>query len=238
MFETKRIVNFIYKEIKEREEIVTHIQSIALWHKPIVSAISLLILEIIFAIFYFIKARQITVILSIIATFALLNIARNNFPAFFNKIFSFQIPQQEENASNRIRSPSELSAYFTTLLSFFFDVVGFIFLDPEATSIIRLSISGFLLLVSTVFCYLLGDFWIIYIVFHILFVIPGILLHPKVYTILFSNEEEPDGNSAQVPPNQIFPPSGGIKTPQTIDMSEHVDTIDTTLSEAPEKNRR
>lgn len=230
MFDTKPVVNFLYKQIKERETIITHIQSVALWQRPILSAVTLLIIEILFAIVYFIKVRQITLVASTVAIIAIINVAQQAFPELFNKIFSFKIPEQNENASNRIRSPSELAAYFTTILSFFFDFTDFVFPTPETTNIIRLSISGFCMLVLIVAFYILGDFWINYLLVHLLFILPGALLHPRVYTILFGNEEADEAVNAQIPPSIKLPPSGYQTPPSTFDPDM---TNDPTLTDVP-----
>lgn len=196
MFSTKHIVNAINKSLKGKENISDHVQSIIFWHRPAISAVILGLVEIIFVFIRFSKCKASSILCMTLAAFAVGNVAQKVFPHLIDKFFSFSIPEIPDNQPNRIRRVTEVAAYITTVLSLFTGIIQFVLSD---FSLVRTIISVIALSAVTIMFTVLGDFWSIFIFFHVIFVLPGILLHPKVYKAVFNhqNEENEDDHESR-----------------------------------------
>ena len=194
MFSTKQLVNSIHRNLKDKTNIVEHAEALVFWHRPIFSAIIFILVELSFFLIYISNLKKATMLSIILAVFAVLNVSQKIFPNLFDKFFSFQIPEISADATNRIRSVSEVSAYLTTMLSLWTSFIKFVLSD---FSILHLIISLISLFFLTVMLTIFGDFWIVYIFFHVIFVLPGIVLHPRIYNMLFYHENEENEEEEQ-----------------------------------------
>ena len=191
MFSTKQLVNTLNRQLKDKVNIVEHVEALIFWHRPVFSAIILGIIELTFILIYLSNFSKVTVVMITLGALAVANVSQKVLPKLFDKFFSFKIPETEPDATNRIRSVSEVSAYLTTMLSLWVSFIKFILSE---FSLMHLIVSVISLFFLTVILTVLGDFWIVFLFFHVIFILPGIVLHPRIYKIVFYhiNDEEED----------------------------------------------
>ena len=79
------------------------------------------------------------------------------------------------------------SAFIATCLSFPIRIFESIFESIPNTSLISVSFISFFLFGFCLLTSFLGDFWMIWIFFHLIFLLPGIILHPTINKWLHSS---------------------------------------------------
>jgi predicted membrane protein len=83
-------------------------------------------------------------------------------------------------STNRIRTPAEISAFLATVLSVWTSFAEFVFKSVNEARLISVLLTIALFAFAFFFTFLVGDFFFVWIWFHATFVIPGILLLPRV----------------------------------------------------------
>jgi ABC-type multidrug transport system fused ATPase/permease subunit len=208
----QQIANKIYKSLIPHEESVKKIESLVMWQKKTYSVIFLILVELLFVGAYLLPFSKLANMSIIFGILSVANVTYRTFPKFFDKLFTFQYPELPEDAPNRLRSVAEISAFITTCLSFWIKIVEFAFNALDDNSIIYIAATSiFIMMIFAVF-YVLGDFWLIWIIFHLIFIVPGIVLQPKIQEWLFTKDGAYD-NLKGYETNTIVPM-------ETIDMTE------------------
>ena len=194
---TKTIVNAIYRALLPHEESVKRVQALFLWNRPVYSAVFLGIIEVLFLCAYFLPfptACNFCIVTgSVIVSYCLYGA----FPAVFDKLLSFEIKEVPADAVNRIRTIPEISAFLTTILSFWTKVCSLVFNSVHGASITNVVLVFAMLLGLFLGMYFIGDFWFVWLMFHMAFVLPGIVCLPPVQKWL-QEEVQEDGNEAKV----------------------------------------
>lgn len=232
---TKPIVNAINKALQPHKETVDRIQALFLWIDTKCSCIFFILLESLFALAYFLPFTWSCNLCLIIGFFVLSYCLYSSFPSFFDKIFSLiKIDKVENSASNRIRKIPEIAAFLTTAISFWGAILKDTFKSADSTSIFDAIYAFCGLLAFFIFSFIFGDFWVIWIVFHSIFVFPSIILLPSVQKWLTENHETAAGNfrpASMAYPSNIFKNEEGSP-----DASENPQTDSNASEELHEKN--
>ena len=176
----KKLVISIYATLIPHEELIKWIQSLLLWHKPVFSVITLLIIELIFVAIYKVPFSRICNMTITIGIAVLFYCIYSSFPSFFNKMFSFQVEERSFEDPRRIRTIKEIAAYLSTCISYGVKLLELALTSVTDSSFFFLIYIIFILVVFFVFTFFAGDFWFFWIVFHLIFVLPGIILLPPV----------------------------------------------------------
>lgn len=178
---SKWLVKRILKVLKPHEKAALKIEALLLWHKPLYSAFFLTIIELIFIFFYFLPLTWPCSITLICGVGILINIT----PKFIDGIFCFDVGIVDEEEPHHLRSLNEISAYFAAVLSCCAMIVEVIYCDHYKRglkSVIQVILFFSMLIAAS--CSF-GDFFFFWILFHLVFVLPGIILQPLVYHWLF-----------------------------------------------------
>ena len=197
---TTQIANKIYKALLPHEEAVKRIQSLMLLHNKKRSAVFLSIVEAVFYCIYilpFSSAGNACVVLGLIS---LISVVYNNFPKV-NLFLSFEIPKIDEGEPNRIRSIQEISAYLTTCLSFCIRLVELAFKSLADNNLFYIVITICSIGMLFTFVFILGDFWFVWLMFHLIFVLPGFMLQRNVQSWINSQDNEERNPVIAVPPD-------------------------------------
>lgn len=189
---TKTIVNSIYRALLPHEESVKRVQALFLWNRPVYSAIFLGLIEILFIFAYFLpfpKACNCCIVTgSVIVCYCLYGA----FPGAFDLLLRFEIKEVEADATNRIRTVPEISAFLTTLLSFWTKVCSLMFQSINGASMLNVVIVFGMLVSFFLVTYFIGDFWFVWVLFHSAFVLPGVACLPPVQNWLKEDvQDEP-----------------------------------------------
>lgn len=193
------IANKIYKSLIPHEESVKKVEALVMWQRKAYSAIFLGIIEIVFIAAYFLPFSKLANASLILGLLCVANVTYNTFPEFFDKIFSFEYPHLPEDAPNRLRSVAEISAFITTCFSIWIRVVEFAYKALDSKNIINTAVTiGIIVLLFSMF-YVLGDFWLIWILFHLVFILPGVILQPQFQTWMEARDEEVGSRRMMIP---------------------------------------
>jgi hypothetical protein len=189
---TKSLGNAIYLYLLPKSEAVKRVQALFVWNRPAFSAAFLVFLELLFVLCFFLPFSKICNSCLVIGSFIILYCAYGAFPSAFGKLLSFEIaPVDPPGRPDRIRTVKEVAAFLTTLLSFWTKVLEMVFSSIEGASFLMVIATGFILLTLFIVTFLMGDFCFIWVMFHMTFVLPGIMLLPPVQRWLM---EEIDGD--------------------------------------------
>lgn len=181
-----QIANFLADLFAKHKALVDNIQALCLFHKPFYSAIFIIIIEVLFLLATFVKvsiASKICFIVSILLGFFAIY---ETFPNFFNK---FKILEDPSPNAAPLRTPEQLAAYITTCLLFFIKLVENMFFAIKKNKLINVIVNAAGLVIIFAFCYVFGDFIIVWILFHSIVFLPGILLNKNVSEWLRQDEE-------------------------------------------------
>lgn len=191
---TKTIVNAINQALKPHELTVKRVQALFLWVDPKFSIIFFILLESLFIFAYLLPFSWCCNLCLITGFFVLCYCLYSSFPNFFDKILSFIKIDVDEKAPNRIREVPEVSAFLTTAISFWISMIRNVFKSAYSDSLYD-SIFAILSMVAFfIFSYFVGDFLLIWIIFHSIFVFPPIFLLPIVQKWLTENPEAGGGH--------------------------------------------
>lgn len=224
---TKQIANHIYNSLLPHKEASDHVQALVLWNRPVYSTLFLIFIELVFTLIYFLPFSWGCNFCVVIGSLILFRCIYSAYPAAFDKILSFEIKPTPEDASNRIRSIPEISAFLTTIISFWSSICEFIFesVTNEDSSIISIFVSAVVLVLIFLATFFLGDFWSLWVLYHICLVIPGVILLPKVQAWLYHDDSEEDERNRPAKTETQQPAEG--TQPQT------TEGTDTTPGELP-----
>jgi hypothetical protein len=108
------------------------------------------------------------------------------YPAIFTPLKGFKIAPTRAGGRNRIRTTKEIAAFLATVFWGVASVAELPFASAQEPNIraTMLTIITFVVLLLCIVA--LGDFWFVYLCFHGVFIIPGILLTPLVHTWIVS----------------------------------------------------
>ena len=196
-----KLANTLYRTLIPHEAAVKRIESLIMWQKKTYSAILLLIIELTFVGIYllpFNTAANAALVAGVVCVF---NVIVNAFPSLLDIFLHFDLPEIPADAPNRIRSVAEISAFITTCLSFAIKLVELAFKSVINKSLLYIGITFSILTVLFTFVYILGDFWFVWLLFHAIFILPGIILQPKVQSWLFESEEQEERKPIAIPPD-------------------------------------
>jgi hypothetical protein len=195
MIGTKLVVNKISGSLSPHEEAVRHIGALALWNRPVLSAIFLVAIEACFWVAYSLPFSKSCTICLGIGLIILLSAVHDAAPRLFSIFSSFALYPRPALAPDRVRSVKEISAYLTTILSVWTSFVSLIFTSIETASIVNVLLTVAAFIGVFVFVFIIGDFWFIWLWFHIIFIVPGIVALPAVQAWL-AQKESPDEGEA------------------------------------------
>ncbi|OHS92845.1 hypothetical protein TRFO_12195 [Tritrichomonas foetus] len=177
---TKPIVNAIYRALLPHDATVKQVQALFLWNRPLYSCIFFAFVEGLFVLAYFLPFSWSCNLCLIVGSFILSYCLYGAFPMVFDKLLAFEIKEVPPTASNRIRSTPEISAFLTTAISFWTKFVENIFNTATDATLYNAIFSMLSLLAFFIVTFFIGDFWLIWIIFHSIFVVPSILVLPGV----------------------------------------------------------
>ena len=211
MSTTSKLANGLYRTLIPHEEAVKRVESLIMWQKTAYSAILLVIIELCFILIYFLPFNTIANAALVIGVVCVSNVVINSFPSILNIFLNFDLPEVPADAPNRIRSVAEISAFITTCLSFVIKIIELAFKSVIDKSLVYSGITVAIMTVLFTFVFILGDFWFVWLVFHAIFILPGIILQPKVQAWLFQSDEEQNEERQPV----SIPPDGTTLNPDT-----------------------
>ena len=176
---SKKLVNAIYSSLHSHKETCERIQALILWYRPVYSLIYLLVIETFFCIIYFLPFSFASNACFIIGTAVVIKCIYSAYPKLFDRLISFEYKSLTNQ--RRIRSVKEVSAYLCTCLSIGTKLLENAFMAVETSNIFNIGVILFVLFVFFVFTFFVGDFCFMWLVFHLIFVLPGVLLLDPVY---------------------------------------------------------
>jgi hypothetical protein len=190
---TFSLANNIYRALKPHEDSVRHIEALFLWNRPLYSFVFLLLIEVVFVLVWLLQVRKSCIFALVAGGFVLSYTVFDAIPGILPLLFSFEIIEVPDDASNTIRGLREISAFLTTSLSIWTKMIHWAFQSVSDAIGIGLVISSLFSIGAFFFItYWLGDFWFVWGYFHLVFVLPGILLLPSVENWLLNSQEKPD----------------------------------------------
>jgi hypothetical protein len=194
MLGTKLVANKIYGYLIRHEDTVRHIGALALWNRPVFSAIFLVAIESAFFIIRSLPFRKSCTVCLGIGLGIFLSAVHEAIPGLFSIFKSFEIHPRKALAPDRERTVKEIAAYLTTVLSVWTSFVSLVFESIETASVglVIGTIGAFIGVFA--FAFAIGDFWFIWLWFHIVFVVPGIVALPAVQAWL-TQEQRSDGEA-------------------------------------------
>lgn len=207
---TKSIVNSICRKLQPHEDAVQHIQALCMWNRPKYSAIFVAIIELIFLVIYLLPFSKLCNYCLVFGSGIIFKCVYGAFPNVINTLLSFEIEKVPQDAPNRIRTVPEISAFLTTVLSIWTRIFEAIFASLKSTAIYENAVGLLILLGMGLVTFFIGDFWFIFLMFHIFFILPGGLLHPTVQKWL---NEEPKEETPQTDVKQEEDSSDGNEQP-------------------------
>lgn len=181
-----------------------------MWNRPKYSAIFVGVIELIFLIIYLLPFSKMCNYCLVFGAVIVCKCVYGAFPHLVNTLFSFEIEKVPQDAPNRIRTVPEISAFLTTVLSIWTRILEAIFASLKSTAIYDNAVGLLILLGMFLITFFIGDFWFIYLMFHIFFILPGGLLHPAVQNWL---NEEPKEDPSQTETKQEEASSDGNEEP-------------------------
>lgn len=191
---TKTIVNAINNALKPHELTVKRVQALFLWIDPKCSIIFFILLESLFIFAYLLPFSWSCNLCLVIGFFVLCYCLYSSFPHFFDKILSFIKTDVDEKAPNRIREVPEVSAFLTTAISFWTSIIRDVFKSASSDSLYDAIFAILIMLAFFIFSFFVGDFLLVWLIFHFIFVFPPIFLLPIVQKWLTENPEAGGGH--------------------------------------------
>lgn len=177
---TKSIVNSICRALQPHEDAVQHVQALFMWNRPKYSAIFIAVIELFFALLYVLPFSKMCNCCIVVGSLIIGKCIYGAFPQVINTLLSFEIEKVPQDAPNRIRTVPEISAFLTTVLAIWVRIFELIF-DSLKSDALYENLIGFIILLSLfIATFFIGDFMFIFLVFHAFFILPGVLLHPKM----------------------------------------------------------
>ena len=193
---TKQIGNYIYRALNPHQELLNKAQALIMWHDPLTSGIMLGIVELCFVFIYFLPFTRVSNTCIIIGTFLVL---KELLVLFKPRSSSIKEKELNVDAPNRIRTVQEISAFLTTVLSLWVNILEIVFRSIRESSVIYATFSMGCLFITFLACYVLGDFMTLWTIFHAIFILPGLLLQPRVLKYISGEESDtPSGSDAHV----------------------------------------
>jgi Flp pilus assembly protein TadB len=144
------------------------------------SAIFLVLIELLFVGIYLLPFTKSCILCLSVGAVILTSSVHDAFPSTFAALKAFDIGLTMTGSTNRIRTPAEISAFLATVLSVWTRFAEFVFKSVNEARLISVLLTIALFAFAFFFTFLVGDFSFVWIWFHATFVIPGILLLPRV----------------------------------------------------------
>ena len=140
----KSIANWIYQHLEPHEEAVRRIESLLTWQSPIWTSIAIVVIEIIFALIYFLPFSWGCNTSIVVGIIVVCYCAYNAFTPIFNSLSS-KIPLKNEQS---LHTTHELAAFITTAMLLWINLYEIAFKSIHDASIINLVITfvGFLVM--------------------------------------------------------------------------------------------
>ena len=186
--------NAIYQAILPHEKTVKKIESLIMWQNWKMSTIMVLIIELVFVGVYFLPFSWYCNLTIIFGAPIVLYSIFSAYSNIFDKLFSFESDQADSTNLHSVRS---VAAYLTTCFSFLITLLELAFDSIENSSFLKIVATLLCFFSALIITFFLGDFWTLWLVFHIIFLLPGLLLSPTF------NKWLNDLNKADVRPQSI-----------------------------------
>jgi len=171
----KKLLRFL----RNKENMIMKIQYICVWSNSTYSIITLFVIELVFCIFYFSDLSFGVIMCVLMGMFFLIKSIIEYKPSALD----FTIEKVN------MKTLKEISAFYSTVASYIFDLYYSMFISEKMANISSLIKNCVFLSIMYFTFRFVGDFWILWLIFHLLFIIPGIILNPKV-----SSWYKDDGN--------------------------------------------
>lgn len=184
--DVKAVANRIYNALQPHERTVRQLESLLFWHRPLRTLGFIACLEL---LFFSVKLLPFTgpcnfciisaVLVSLYRIYQL-------YPTLLDKLISFKKVDLDDDAPNYLRTVVEISAYLTTtiiVIPRFFRLAIVNLLKRSWISCGSIVFFALILLTLTAG---IGDFWIIWFIFHGVLFTPGILFLPPVYNWMYA----------------------------------------------------
>ena len=191
------------EKIVSHPQIVENVQAMLFWRRPIPMAILLSLIEL---LFIFIKKAELTflpVAVLFVSIFVLGKIIINKFgEAIFRILFPEIENKGSENEPNRIRPVETIADIVTCTAKHVCMARGKLCSKVNAPGITGLSLKCGVLFGLFLFFCMTGTFWLIFVVLHLILLVPGIVLHPKVFEAISPYMEKVKGMCPCCKPKQ------------------------------------
>jgi hypothetical protein len=208
------LVNTIYRFVFAHNDSVRHIQALFLWNRPVLSAIFLVLVELVFIGISLLPFSKTCILCLSAGAIVLVSSVHGAFPRTFTLLTAFDIPPTVAGSTNRIRTAAEISAFVATVLSVWTRFAEFVFQSVVDAKLTDVVVTVGLFALAFLFAFIVGDFVFLWIWFHATFVVPGVILLPPVQRWLngvMADDEEPhfDGGPANLhADNEVPQPEG------------------------------
>lgn len=181
----KEVATILLNFFNENKSYIDSIQEIFLFTNFYNSAFIIAFFELSFVlchIFSFSKLLLIPIVISIPRLYDFVD-------ASMLVIFSKSIKRKNDSNSSNLRSTKELAAYFATIISFIIDFFELLFVKLNPVNFINMIIGSLLIFLIFAVSLFLGDFWILFLMFNLVLVVPGLYSHPLIQKLLLEDKE-------------------------------------------------